>query len=415
MPRKIHHALTAMTVRNAKPGRYSDGGGLQLLVKSTGSRSWVFRYMIAGRSRDIGLGAAGAGGLSLAGARDEAAVLRFKVRSGIDPLLEREREAAEAAAARQAARVAGTTFRDIAAGYIAANEASWRNAKHRQQWRSTLASYVYPVIGELPVAEVGTEHVLKILEPIWQDKPETASRIRGRIETVLDSARARGFRSGENPARWRGHLAQILPARTRLSRGHHKAMAYDDIPAFIAALRQREAMAALALEFTILTAARSGEVLGAQWNEIDSAAGVWSVPAQRMKAGRPHRVPLSERAQAILERVRLAGSVYLFPGARGGRLSGMAMTMLLRRMGIDATVHGFRSGFRDWAAERTGYAHEVAEMALAHTIGNKVERAYRRGDLFDKRCRMMEDWAGFCAGPAQPGETVTPIRQRSAG
>lgn len=415
MPKKLHHALTALQVRNARPGRYSDGGGLQLLVKPTGSRSWVFRFMIAGKSRDLGLGPAGPDGLSLADARNAAAALRLKVRSGIDPLAERERAAAEAAAAEQAAIVAGTTFKDMATTYIAANEDSWRNPKHRQQWRNTLATYVYPVIGNLPVAEVDTAHVLKIIEPLWKDKPETASRIRGRIETVLDSARARGFREGENPARWRGHLAQILPARTRLSRGHHKAMPYDDIPAFVTKLRERDAMAALALEFTILTAARSGEVLGASWREVDLAKAIWTIPAERMKAVREHRVPLSGRAAAILEQVRLSGSIWLFPGTQGSKLSGMAMTMLMRRMKVDATVHGFRSGFRDWAAERTSYAHEVAEMALAHTISNAVERAYRRGDLFDKRRRLMEDWESFCAGETTIKGTVTPIRQQAAG
>ena len=411
MPRKLHNALTPLAVKNAKPGRHADGGGLHLLVKPTGARSWVYRFMLNGKSRDVGLGAAGQGGMSLADARDEAAALRLKVKAGIDPLEERDREAAQALAAAQAAKVAGTTFKDVATAYIAANEESWRNPKHRLQWRNTLGTYVYPVIGDLPVAEVETALVLKILEPIWKGKAETASRIRGRIETVLDSAKARGYRQGENPARWRGHLAQILPARTRLSRGHHKAMPYEDIPVFMGALRAREAVAALALEFTILTAARSGEVIGATWAEVDLDKAMWTIPADRMKAAKEHRVPLSPRAVAILESLQSLGSDYLFPGPAGGKLSGMAMAMLMRRLKVDATVHGFRSGFRDWAAECTGYAHEVAEMALAHTIKNKVERAYRRGDLFDKRRRLTDDWASYCASDGATGAKVTPIRK----
>lgn len=414
MPRKLSNALTPLAVKNAKPGRHADGAGLHLLVKPSGARSWVYRFMLNGKSRDLGLGAAGQGGLSLADARDEAAALRLKVKAGIDPLEERDREAAEALAAAQAAKVAGTTFRDVAAAYIAANEDSWRNPKHRQQWRNTLDTYVYPVIGDLPVAEVETAHVLKILEPIWKGKAETASRIRGRIETVLDSAKARGYRQGENPARWRGHLAQILPARTRLSRGHHKALPYEEIPAFVRSLHKRESVAALALEFTILTAARSGEVIGATWAEVDLDKALWTVPADRMKAAKEHRVPLSPRAVAILKSLQPLGSAYLFPGAKGGKLSGMAMGMLVRRMKADATVHGFRSGFRDWAAECTGYAHEVAEMALAHAIENKVERAYRRGDLFDKRRRLMDDWASYCASDGAASATVTPIRRPAA-
>lgn len=412
MPRKLHNALSAQAVKHAKPGRHADGNGLHLLVKESGARSWVYRFMLKGKSRDIGLGSAGPDGLSLAAARDARDALRVKVKAGVDPLEERAQEAAQALAEAQAAKVAQVTFRDVAKSYIAANEDSWRNPKHRQQWRNTLATYVYPEIGDMPVGEIETAHVLRILEPIWKTKSETASRVRGRIETVLDSAKARGYREGENPARWRGHLAQILPARTKLSRGHHKAMRYAEIPAFVHALHEREAVAALALEFTILTAARSGEVIGATWAEVDLEAALWTVPAKRMKAAKEHRVPLSPRAVEILESVKAVGSDYLFPGARGGKLSGMAMAMLMRRMKIDATVHGFRSGFRDWAAERTSYAHEVAEMALAHTIGNAVERAYRRGDLFEKRRRLMADWTIFCLNGQQVVESVTPINRR---
>ena len=413
MPKKLSNALTPLAVKNAKPGRHADGGGLHLLVKETGARSWVYRFMLDGKTRDVGLGAAaGSDAITLASARDAAAALRMKVKGGIDPLAERQREAAEALAAAQAAKVAGVTFKAVAEAHIAANEESWRNPKHRQQWRNTLASYVYPVIGDMAVADVATAHVLSILEPIWKAKAETASRIRGRIETLLDSAKARGYRQGENPARWRGHLAQNLPARTRLSRGHHKAIDYDGIPAFVGALRAREAVAALALEFTILTAARTGEVIGARWCEVDLAKAIWTVPADRMKAAKEHRVPLSPRAVAILESVQPLGSEWLFPGAKGNKLSGMAMAMLMRRMKVDATVHGFRSGFRDWAAECTGYAHEVAEMALAHTIENKVERAYRRGDLFEKRRRLMDDWASYC-GHSELSDQWSPIPLRA--
>lgn len=415
MPRKVSNALTPLQVKNAKPGSYSDGGGLRLLVKDSGARSWVYRFMLNGKSRDVGLGPAdGPDAVSLAAARDAAAALRFKVKAGIDPLEERQREAAEALAAAQAAQIAGITFKAVAETYITTNEGSWKNDKHRQQWKNTLATYVYPVIGELPVAEVGTAHVLQILEPIWQAKPETASRVRGRIETVLDAAKAREYRQGENPARWRGHMAQILPARSRLTRGHHKAMAYAELPDFMAKLRKREAVAALALEFTILTAARSGEVIGAKWDEVDLDKAIWIVPAERMKAGKEHRVPLSPRAVEILRAVKLLSPKWVFPGVKGAKLSVMAMAMLLRRMKADVTVHGFRSAFRDWSAECTGYAHEVCEMALAHTIGNKAEAAYRRGNMFDKRQRLMDDWAAYCASGGAAGAKVTPIRKASA-
>jgi integrase len=411
MPRKLSNALTPLAVKNAKPGRHGDGGGLHLLVKQTGARSWVYRFMLNGKSRDLGLGTAvGTDAVSLATARDLASALRLKVKAGIDPLDERQRDATEALAAAQAAQIAGITFRAVAEAYIGANEGSWRNDKHRQQWSNTLASYVYPVVGDLPVADVSTAHVLNILEPIWQEKPETASRIRGRIETVLDAAKARGYREGENPARWRGHIAQILPARARLTRGHHKALPYKEIPAFLDALRTREGMAALALELVILTATRTSEMLGATWAEVDLASAIWTIPAKRMKAGKEHRIPLSSRAVEIMHGVKLLGDELLFPNARGGKMSTMAMAMLLRRMKLECTVHGFRSGFRDWAAECTGFAHEVCEMALAHVIGNKSEAAYRRGDLFEKRRELMADWANYCAsGTSRVADYKVPL------
>lgn len=411
MPRKLSNVLTRLTVKNTKPGCHADGSSLHLLVKDTGARSWVYRFMLNGKSRDIGLGPAGAEGISLADARDARDALRLKVKAGVDPLDERRRLATEVLAAAQAAQVAGITFRALAETYIGANEGSWGNDKHWQQWKNTLSIYVNPVVGELTVANVATAHVLQILEPIWKAKAETANRVRGRIETILDAAKARGYRDGENPARWRGHISQILPSRSRLTRGHHKAMPYDAIPAFVGALHKREAVAALALEFTILTAARTREVIGAKWDEVDLQKAIWTIPASRMKASKEHRVPLSPRAVEILQATQALGKEWLFPAIKGGSMSGMAMTMLLRRMKVDATVHGFRSGFRDWAAECTGYAHEVAEMALAHTIENKVERAYRRGDLFDKRRRLMDDWAAYCADCHMAGDNILPIRK----
>ena len=422
MPKKLSHALTQLQVKNAKSGRHADGGGLHLLVKETGARSWVFRFMLNGRSRDLGLSRcpealvllkkSGGEELSLSQARDVAAIYRLKVKSGIDPLEEREHEAAEKAAASQAAKAKAVSFRTVAETYMAANEASWRNDKHRQQWRNTLSTYVYPVIGDLSVGDVSTGHVLGIIEPLWKLKPETASRVRGRIETILDAAKARGYREGENPARWRGHVEQILPARSRLTRGHHKAMSYSDLPAFLTELHAKQAVAALALEFTLLTAARTGEVIGATWDEVDLNKAIWAIPAARMKAGREHRIPLSARAVEILQTVKPLSQDHIFVGKKG-KMSSMAMAMLLRRMGQNVTVHGFRSAFRDWAAECTGYPHEVCEMALAHTIGNKAEAAYRRGDLFEKRRRLMIDWAVFCEGHCVGGVNVTAIRQAS--
>ena len=318
----------------------------------------------------------------------------------------------------------GRTFREVAEEFIARNEAGWRNAKHRQQWRATLATYVDPTLGDLPVSAIDVGLVVQVLDPIWSEKPETASRVRGRIEAVLDAATVRGFRQGPNPAQWKGNLAHILPARAKVRKVvHHAALPLDDMPGFIAALRGREGMSAQALEFTILTVARTGEALGAIWGEVDLAAKVWTVPANRMKAGREHRVPLSNAALDVLERVRPLAlmrdgkpdpATPLFPGHRRALpLSGMAMLMLLRRMGRnELTTHGFRSTFSDWAAEHTAYPREVVEMALAHTIENKVEAAYRRGDLFDKRRLLMEAWASFCE---LPDGKVVPLRTPARG
>lgn len=417
MPRRAA-GLTAIKVRTAAAGRYGDGNGLYLLVRAPEARFWVFRYTLSGKMREMGLGpAAGRNAVTLADARDQARRLYDVVRQGRDPLAERAAAAAAAKAEAQRTEIRHRTFQDVALAYIEAHEPSWKNAKHIQQWTNTLKQYVYPVFGQLPVAEISTANVMSVLEPIWRPKPETASRIRGRIETVLDYAKARGWREGENPARWRGHIDHILPARTKIRRvEHHAALPWRDTGAFVAQLRQQDGIAARALEFTILTAARTSEVLNASWAEFDLDQATWTIPAERMKAGREHRVPLSPAAvevlRGLLPPLDLTARRWVFPGTRPGRpLSTMAMLMLLRRMKRDdLTAHGFRSTFRDWCAESTNYSREVAEAALSHTLEDKVEAAYRRGDLFEKRRRLMDDWAKFC--DLTPGETgrIAPIR-----
>jgi integrase len=417
MPRRAA-GLSAAKVAKAAPGRYGDGAGLYLLVRSAEARFWLFRYVRGGRMREMGLGpAAGRAAVSLVEAREKARRLYNLVREGRDPLADRgaERAAAKAEDAKAAASV--ITFRDVAHRYVAAHEAGWRNPKHRQQWRNTLRDYVLPAIGDLAVAAVGTGEVTKIIEPIWTGKPETASRVRGRIESILDYAKARGWRDGENPARWRGHLDHLLPARAKVARvEHHAALPWRQIGSFMDRLGRQEGVAALALRFAVLTGARSGEVRGATWGEIDLDHSVWTVPAERMKAGREHRVPLSEAAVGVLRQVALLrdrqhGDL-VFPGGRAGRpLSDVAIAKAAKIAGgDDVTVHGFRSTFRDWAAEATSYANEVAEAALAHTLSDKVEAAYRRGDLFDKRLRLMNDWAQFCARPGVTSGAVVALR-----
>lgn len=419
MPRKAA-GLTAAKVRTAGPGRYGDGAGLYLLARPDGGRFWVARYVINGRMREAGLGPAGGPApVTLAEAREKARDIRRMLREGRDPLAEREaaKAAAKAAAQDQAAR--GVTFREAAALYVAAQEAGWRNPKHRQQWTNTLRDYAYPHMGDVPVAEVDTPHVMAVLEPIWCTKPETASRVRGRIESALDYAAARGWRTGENPARWRGHVANMLPKPGRVARvQHHAALPWREIGACMVKLAEAGGVAALAVRFAILTAARSGEVRGARWSEIDMQAAVWTVPDERMKAGREHRVPLSGAALEVLRAVlplrdREAGDL-MFPGAkRGVLLSDVSLAKVLGRIGRqDVTVHGFRSTFRDWTAETTAYPREVAEAALAHTNRDKTEAAYARGDLFEKRRRLMDDWAEFCARPMTDA-SVVPIRSAS--
>ena len=427
--------LSAAKVRAAGPGTYGDGGGLYLFVKKPspkqaadgakdGGAFWLFVYRspTRGTEREMGLGPArGAGAVSLAearGKRDEALAI---VRAGRDPLDEREAAKAAAKAAAMEAEAKGKTFRDVTALYLAAHEAGWRNPKHRQQWENTLVAYVYPVMGDVPVSDVATGQVMACLETIWRATPETASRVRGRIEAVLDYATARGWRTGENPARWRGHLANLLPASTKVRKvQHHPALPWRDMGACMADLAAAGGVAALALRFAILTAARSGEARGATWAEVDMAQAVWTVPGERMKGGKPHRVPLSVPVLDVLRAVlplrdRQAGD-FVFPGGRpGSPLSDVALAKVLHRIGRDdVTVHGMRSTFRDWAAETTGYAREVAEAALAHVNADKVEAAYRRSDLFEKRRQMMEAWSTYCTRPAPAGEVV-PIRRTAGG
>jgi len=422
LPHKSN-ALTAAVVKNAKPGRYGDGNGLYLFVRSPQARFWLFRYTMPGsKMREMGLGRAGGGSadVTLAEARARAAALFKLVRAGTDPLIQREADNAAAKATAQDVAARAVTFRTVADRYLTAHHASWRNPKHRQQWANTLETYAYPHMGDLPAGEVATAHVLAALEPIWTTKPETAARVRGRIEAVLDYAKAIDLRQGENPARWKGHLSQTLPARGKVAPvEHHAALPWKDVGAFLAALRGQAGIAARTLEFTILTAARTGEVLGARWSEMDLDAKLWTVPASRMKAGREHRVPLSEPALAVLDAMAKLRTIdglgaVVFPGGRDGMaLSIMAMTMVLRRMKRgDLTVHGFRSTFRDWTAETTAFPREVAEAALAHTLGDKVEAAYRRGDLFNKRRHLMDDWADFCTAPdVEPVGNVVPLLQ----
>jgi integrase len=409
--------LTAAAVRVAtEPGLYGDGHGLYLQISTFDTKSWVFRYMIEGRARKMGLGPLHT--VSLAEARKRAADARLKVLDGLDPV--DERTAQRAAKRLEAAKA--MTFKQCADSYIKANSSGWKNEKHAAQWGATFnetkrGKRVYPastvVINDLPISAIDTGLVRKVLEPIWYETPETASRVRGRIERVLAWATVAGYRSGDNPARWTGHLKELLPAKAKVSAVvHHDAVPYAEMPAFMGGLRTKHGTSARALEFTIITAVRTGEAIGATWSEIDLGTKVWTIPPERMKAGREHRIPLSDRAIAVLETLPREGE-YVFAGARESKpLSNMAMLELVRGMrGKGATVHGFRSTFRDWAAETTAYPHEMCEIALAHAVGNKVEAAYRRGDMMEKRRRLMADWAAYCEQvPAQRGK-VCPIRE----
>ena len=358
------------------------------------------------------MGLGGFPDVTLADARRRAREEREKADKGIDPIEERK----AAASALRAQLANAFTFQQAAMTYIEAQEPGWTNAKHAEQWRNTLAS-TYPTIGALQVRDVALTHVLAVLQPIWKSKTETASRLRGRIESVLDWATARGFREGTNPARWKGHLNKLLPAPGKITKsGHHRAVPLDEVGGFMLALRAQEGTGSRALEFVVLTAARSGEVRGATWAEIDLDGAMWTVPADRMKMGKEHRVPLSASVVALLRNLpRISGTNLVFPAPRGGLLSDMTLVAVMRRMDVAAVPHGFRSTFRDWCSERTNYSREVAEMALAHSIGDKVEAAYRRGDLFDKRRRLMSDWAAFVARPGAKAKVIPMTRKAGTG
>lgn len=396
MARQIERLTRSVVDEVAERGMYPDGDGLYLQVRSAGARSWIYRFMLNGRRRDMGLGPARL--VSLSEARQRAHGCRRSVKlDRSDPV--------EVRRSRASTRPSAPLFRTAARLYIEAQEPSWKTAKHALQWRSTLARYAHPVLGEVAVDSIRTEDVLKVLEPIWLKKPETAGRVRMRVQAVLDWAGARGLRSGDNPARWEGHLDKILPRRSQVAAvKHHPALPFAELPQFMGDLGRIDATVARALQWVILTGVRTSEALGARWGEIDLTHGIWTIPAQRMKAAKEHRVPLSPQALALLVGPRPPiPAALVFQGAKAGRpLSNMAMLMMLRRLGRrDLTVHGFRSSFRDWVAERTDFPSEVAEMALAHTIANKVEAAYRRGDLFDKRRQLMNAWGDFC-GPGAP-------------
>jgi integrase len=368
--------------------------GLGMNVTQYGSKSWILRYQVGGKRRDMGLG--GYPDVTLAAAREAARAARAKLSQGVDPIQDiRERRSALIAA-----QASAITFAKAAEAYISAHEAGWKNSKHGQQWRNTIQTYANPIVGKLLVRDVALPHVLSILDPIWRQKTETASRLRNRIELVIDFAIARGYRTGPNPAKWKGHLDKLLPAPSRIAKtAHHRALPYRDASAFMSKLRAQAGTSARALEFAILTAARSGEVRGATWSEFDEGTATWTIPASRMKAGKEHRVPLSDAALATFRTQKeRALNEWVFPGQTGRSLSDMSLTAVLRRMEVDAVPHGFRSTFRDWCAECSHHASEVAEMALAHSVGDKVELAYRRGDLFGKRQALMEDWAAYLTG-----------------
>lgn len=400
--------LSARTVATlTTPGRHNDGEGLYLTINAAGAKSWLFLFRWQGKLKEMGLG--GLSTVSLADARDKAAAARKQVKDGINPIEARRAAEAEGEKRQKFGAFADDMLKSILPGF--------KNVRHQAQWKRALEHYAKPIRDKW-LDEIGTDDVLRVIQPIWQTKQETASRVRGRIERVLDAAKAKGKRTGENPARWRGHLRELLSQRRKLSRGHHASMPYAEVPDFIKALRDRDATAAKALEFLILTSSRSNETLGAEWAEIDLTAKVWTVPGKRMKSGKLHRVPLSPRAIDLLEDLKTARvNDFVFPGQRDKRpLSGMALQMLMRRMEVnDFTPHGFRSSFRDWAGECTSFAREVAEAALAHTVGDEAEQAYRRGDALEKRRKLMDAWARFVGAPKAKANNVTPIRAKAAG
>ena len=411
MPKRAKE-LTAIEVKRlTAPGTYAVGGaaGLLMQVTPTGARSWVLRFRIGDKRRDMGLGSLV--DVSLARAREKAREARELIQRGIDPVQER----AEAKSANLAQQRKMLTFDQAARRFLASKTREFKNEKHAAQWASTLATYASPTLGKLPVDQIELAHIVQVLDGLWTEKTETATRVRGRIEAVLSWAIVSGFRSGDNPARWKGNLDAVLPKPTKLKNvQHHKALPASELPGFMKALRKREGMVARALEFLVLTAARSGEVRGATWGEIDLEARTWTIPAERMKAGKMHTVPLPADAVTLLEALpRFEDVPLLFPSARGTALSDMGLSAMMKRMKVDAVPHGFRSTFRDWCSEFTSYPHEVCEMALAHVIPSAVERAYRRGDLLAKRRNLMRDWSRFINTPPATGE-VLPIRRVKA-
>ena len=395
MPKKAAELGPLQVSRLRAPGLHPVGGvaGLRLQVTATGARSWILRATIGGKVSDKGLG--GYPDVTLAGAREAARAVRAKIAAGVNPI----DEARATRSALQAAVAAAWTFDQCAAACITDKTPGWKNAKHAAQWTATLETYASPVIGRLLARDIEMSHVRDVLKLIWTTKTETATRVRARIEAVLDWATVHGYRQGLNPARWKGHLDAVLAPASKVAKVvHHAALPADAVGAFMRDLRAADGMGARALEFAILTAARSGEVRGATWAEIDLDARVWTVPAERMKMGREHRVPLSAAALQVLAALpRSKGADLVFVAPKGGELSDMTLSAVVRRMGVPAVPHGFRSTFRDWAAEQTNYPRDVAEMALAHAIGDRVEAAYRRGDLFAKRVKLMNLWAAFCA------------------
>ena len=404
---RMHGRLTALQVKNAiERGLYPDGNGLCLQIARNGSRSWVFRYRTGPRRRYCGLGSVV--DVSLAQARELAAAARALLQSGRDPI--DEKQGRRAAVALTAAKA--MTFSKAAAAYIDAHKASW-TAKTAGSTAAAIATYANPIIGALPVSEVDTGLVVKILELTWYTKSETASRLRGAIENTLDWAAARGHRAGENPARWRGHLESLLPKKAKVAPIQHlPALDYREVGAFMARLRELPSVDARALELTILTAARSGEALDAQWSEVDLTAKVWTIPAQRTKARREHRVPLSDAVVALLGKLPAPHIGPLFPGRKAGAsINRTRLLGVLRQLNPDVTVHGFRSVFRDWAGDHTSFQRETIEAALAHVVGDRTEAAYRRGDALEKRRKLMEQWATYCSTPAQSGAEVVELRR----
>ena len=385
--------LTVRTVATlTKPGRHADGGNLYLQIAQSGTKQWTFFFQLNGKQREMGLGSAAPGGLTLAEAREKAIAARRLLSNSIDPIEARN-------SVKATAKVAGIKFGKFADDYVKSHQSEWSNAKHAAQWNMTLGDAYCALIRPKPIGAIDTVDILAVLEPVWQTVPETARRVRMRLEKVLDAARVRGLRSGENPARWKGHLDHILSKHGRASRGHHAALAWAQVPDFLRLLESREGTAALAFRFLILNAARTSEVLNATWNEIDFDKATWTIPPERMKSRREHRVPLTPAALILLQKAMGKHKVYVFPGpSDSGPLSNMALLMVLRRLKRhDVTAHGMRSAFRDWASETTYFTTDVCEMALAHVVENATEAAYRRGDLFEKRRKLMEAWAGFCS------------------